>query len=524
MKLRFQRLVSRRSQKFCQPPQAGYISCAELSFVALTSTMMFSVILKSLALPSASNIFGLVSTLLLGLGHTPVFNGCAQVRNSAGSTPSRASGIPSHVIIFQEKPGALTTGLLIFMSIVIALAAGSWVRSPAQHPRQYGRLHRAPLPPPPPPPPPPQGNANANANANQNNADANGGDGDDDPQEDGGADGANGQQNDDLAVAAAPAPEDPPPPGGAEEDGDNDDDDDSGSDGGLSWLALLLLGRLVIDFLNGKPRNATRPADLEHQMDIINDEPDYQFRAELKPESIIAGLLQRQPVRAPRASQRAQVVPRPARLLPLWRQTYLLFAVLPALGLLGAIVCMLFPVDNIRNGVELREDPGQDVPDPELELAPPQDIEPEPEAEPPRQELNEPEPLPPPPPPPPPPNPVVQAAGAKAVLPQRTMAPRVAQEQEAHAPEQEQEGHVHHQDEEREAKEARAARVCEVQRRIWGLLSESAMARVGSEGEEGVAGQQQEQEQEARRARVREVQRRIWGLLSESAGARVAAK
>jgi hypothetical protein len=140
-------------------------------------------------------------------------------------------------------------------------------------------------------------------------------------------DGDNGRDDDGLATAAAPVPEDPsPPPGGVDED--EDDDDDYMSDGGLSRLVLFVFGTLIIDNLRGK--RGTSQSNLK-----LNVEAE---------SATIAGLLQRQPSvvdAAPVGIQSfAPIARRPV--LKIWRKAFLLVAALPGLGLVGAVVGLLW--------------------------------------------------------------------------------------------------------------------------------------------------------------------------------------
>ncbi|KAJ7440170.1 hypothetical protein FB451DRAFT_1569692 [Mycena latifolia] len=177
----------------------------------------------------------------------PALNNRDEAQLSASLTPSRVSGTPSKALVVQEIPG-FALGFFIFIVVSLSLAAGThqWIRSPGS-PGRRGCFRKESTPPPPPPPFPPQA-LHPGSDAQDRNPDrdeANGG-GDDGPKQDGAADDEDFiRDGDGLAVGAAPAPEDPPPPAGDIEEVDDEDGIPSLSDSGISWLLLLLLGKIA---------------------------------------------------------------------------------------------------------------------------------------------------------------------------------------------------------------------------------------------------------------------------------------
>ncbi|KAJ7047185.1 hypothetical protein C8F04DRAFT_1387649 [Mycena alexandri] len=309
---------------------------------------------------------------------------------SAGSTPSRVSGIPTRTVVFQEKPGSLFTGVFIVASLVIGSVAGTWLRSPAPFNRQ-GRLHRERSPTPPP------DEEDVDNPTEEDGAAGDGDGGDNDPQEDGGADDLNGVVDGVGITAAAPAPEDPPPPlGGIEED--DDDDDLVTPDSSLYWFILFLVGNTLFGLIKrtwgtGGSRGSV----------VLCGLPTAEGSA------TIPGLLGQRPLPQPLSAEQIQVAraldpevptliqhvadtasfysvaptPNKVHRIFVWRRAYILFGVLPSLGFLLAVLRLLLPLSANRNLVQINpvpppavveqqeEVPAEEVDDPEPPPSPP---------------------------------------------------------------------------------------------------------------------------------------------------------
>ncbi|KAJ7766874.1 hypothetical protein B0H16DRAFT_1522701 [Mycena metata] len=294
----------------------------------------------------------------------------------ASSTPSLTSGTATPVVLQQQDLGFFIKCLLIMICFCVTVASGHWARSPGCR-RLKREEDEAPPPPPPPPPPSPQ-QLFVNQNADDGEANGDSDDGDDEPQEGAGEDAQDAPAGDGHATGAAPAPEDPPPPGGLEED--DNDEGDYVRDGGLAWLVLLLIGRLLIrivkrewtkgsEHANVKTRSATIPSLLKRQM--AGTVQDLACAAPKAP-SVIQGLLQRRPQPAiliteqlpdaaplnPTPSAAASAVPsmtlRKVNRMFVWRNLYLLSAVLPGLAFLVTALRFLLPLRaNNRDGEQL---------------------------------------------------------------------------------------------------------------------------------------------------------------------------
>ncbi|KAJ7485269.1 hypothetical protein FB451DRAFT_1392035 [Mycena latifolia] len=477
---------------------------------------MMNFVLKHLFPSSLASFTPIVSLVGFGLSSLIPVLGCHHAQLSANFTPSRVSGIPTKTFIVQDSPGVFTHGILIFILVIISLVAiHQWIRSPGS-PRRRGCLRKEDRQPPPPPPPPPQPPASLNSDGQDGDPDgdeANGG-GDDGPEQDGAADDDDGiRDGDGLAVGAAPAPEDPPPPAGDVEEHGDDDGLDSLSGSGISWLLLLLLGRIISGPFTGTSK--------------VNSVKPYPVKPAVVEPAVLEPLPLASATRSPVSS------PWQDLLFPSWIKMYSQLTVLPglavAVALLGLLLeqeqelevvadpeqaVLLEPQDRQQEAhdppPEPRQEGGPEPPppdrreDPELELPPPDHQEPEPQEralEPPFQSLHEqeeaPEPLPlnhlaPGPNPAPEwiatrekirlalfqhaPGPAPeedQAARAKAVDILQRMATRRAALPAA---------------QEDDAERKRRAEVQRVQRRLWALLCDLALRRDGAEGIEEADG------------------------------------
>ncbi|KAF7339311.1 hypothetical protein MSAN_02144700 [Mycena sanguinolenta] len=182
------------------------------------------------------------------------------VKKAAWTATRCVSPSPTATILTQKEAGTFTLGFLAFACVGIALASGSWARTP-----HSGRLKRQapPLPPPPPPPPSPaQNNDSRNGeNDEQNPGDNNGntgGDGDGDPLQDAVTNVNDADtKGDGLSTSPAPAPEDPPPPpsGVDADDKDKDSNGRSASQGGFFWLLVIMAGSLGLKKWTRSVRN-----------------------------------------------------------------------------------------------------------------------------------------------------------------------------------------------------------------------------------------------------------------------------
>ncbi|KAJ7485367.1 hypothetical protein FB451DRAFT_1554303 [Mycena latifolia] len=244
---------------------------------------------------------------------------------------------------------ALVSPLLSLVGFGLSILGGA----PALDRRTQAQLSASFIPsrPPPPPPPPPQTlpPGNDGQDGDSDGDDANGGDGDDNPPQDDAADEDGVRDGDGLAVGAAPAPEDPPPPAGdVEEDGGDTDEPDSLSDSGLSWLLLLLLGKIVT-----RPFTGTGKVNIERA--IVKPGP-------VKPTIVDASASAIHPL-SPASPQ--------VRLFPSWAKTYFKLVLIPALVFVLALLRLLLVPPPFNRYAQEQE---QDVA-PELE----QVVVPEPE-------------------------------------------------------------------------------------------------------------------------------------------------
>ncbi|KAJ7047129.1 hypothetical protein C8F04DRAFT_1248156 [Mycena alexandri] len=244
--------------------------------------------------------------------------------------------------VATEDSGFFAKSLLLIVCFGITLASSYWSRSP-----RSGHLKREENQPPR-PPPPLQLPVNQDATDDEDGANRNDGDGDDEPQQDEGMDEQNEPGEDGHATVAAPAPEDPPPPGGLAEE-DNDDRGNFYIDGGLQWLALLLVGAALLSIakrswressnskhVNVKTRSATIPELLERQMALYDTVPNPAL-----------------PTVAPATTSITSVAHNTGRVFA-WRNVYLLLAVLSGLGFLVSTIRLLLPLRaNNRDGERL---------------------------------------------------------------------------------------------------------------------------------------------------------------------------
>ncbi|KAJ7775176.1 hypothetical protein B0H16DRAFT_1509852 [Mycena metata] len=411
----------------------------------------------------------------------------------ASSTPSLTSGTPTPVVLEQQDLGVFMKCLPIVVCFCVSVASGHWARSPSSR-RLKREENQAPPSPPPPPPPSPQQllviqNADGDGEAN-----GDGGDGDDEPQEGAGEDAQDAPTRNGHATGAAPAPEDPPPPGGLEED--DNDEGDYVRDGGLAWLVLLLIGSLLVrigkrewtkgsDHVNVKTRSATIPSFLKRQM--AGTVQDFACATPKAP-SLIQGLLQRRPQPAvlltgqlppldPAPSAAASAVPsmtsRKVNRMFVWRNLYLLSAVLPGLAFLVTALRFLLPL-RANNSNRDGEQPAV----PQLALVGEQEEDADADAE---GDDQEPEPEPP----------------ATPRLPQTPRAPPPSpvspRRKRPIAP--------------LPVRDTSTQETCE--RMVAVLRRTTALRMVRADAAS------QQREEEKRRERVREVQRRIWGLMYE---------
>ncbi|KAJ7172142.1 hypothetical protein C8R46DRAFT_1032250 [Mycena filopes] len=283
---------------------------------------------------------------------------------SAGSTPSRVSGDPTRTTISQDKAGLALTTFLILLSLGVASSAAyAWTRSPGS-----GRLHREPEQDP--PPPADEDDGQEHNDIAEDNADQDSDGGDDDPQEDGGIDGGeNGGADDGMATAAAPAPEDPPPPaGGIEEDGDGFRRPFV-ADGGFFWLVLFILANGLLNVVfrtrasrgteaNGKrsgvSRSATIPGLLQRLPDFKYGPLQGSLHRQPLPIQVALALGPDVPTLVRKVADRASafrthtVVPDPAHRFLVWRRAYLLLVGLPGLGFAIAVLRLLGTNGNLH--------------------------------------------------------------------------------------------------------------------------------------------------------------------------------
>ncbi|KAK7019309.1 hypothetical protein R3P38DRAFT_3273598 [Favolaschia claudopus] len=269
---------------------------------------------------------------------------------SIGYNKSLASTDPSH-----PRP------LFVCFAFTILAASNIWVRCP-----DHERLHRNNQPPPLPPPPAlpqddPVGDNPQDVQETGLGRDEDD-DGDDDPGQVAGEehDEAPPDDGDGPQTAAAPAPEDPsPPPGGVDEA----DEDNSMEvlENGVSWLLLLLLGRLRPSRQPSDRKSSCAKRQLVLQSSLLQIKPgDSNYPA------VIRRLSQRPlPVRS-RDSELVEYIPdirtsiqkaalaapsaiRRQFYQPSWRTPGVLLALIPAFGFLGSIIELVWSLKALRN-------------------------------------------------------------------------------------------------------------------------------------------------------------------------------
>ncbi|KAJ7361451.1 hypothetical protein DFH08DRAFT_1032773, partial [Mycena albidolilacea] len=359
---------------------------------------MFSAIFKSSAsaFPIPAVFWAVASAISLSI--TSINLESSKSAFLVSAKPTGVYTIPSPTVLAQDNIGLFSSFILVLSVTIIILASGSWIRSP----RLGARLKREATPPPPPPPPTPPtplgpNAADINDGEEHDPEDNGGGDGDDPHVEDGGVDESKDADDDGLTTAAAPAPEDPPPPPGSVDEEDNDGDAVAAvTQGSLPWLFLLLLvslaasrtpeitvkvdGAVPNPALRSPLSSVTIPGLLERLDDVVickasSSIPQLLANPRIPP-SLLDNIQARValeldppvPVVAPQQVSAVPVaaavhvaaaiavhvpaavaLPSPAPTirqigLVAWRKTFVLFAGIPGLVLLGGMFGLLLPL------------------------------------------------------------------------------------------------------------------------------------------------------------------------------------